>query len=108
MQFALYIRDKAKAKSLIESGADVNKRTPYGTSPLHRAVSAGFDDIVKLLIDHGADVNAKDNWNWTSLHGVAFGHIAMVKLLIAKGANVHAKDDKSLTIIRMIRGGLVI
>lgn len=92
LHFALYVKDKAKAKSLIEGGADVNKRTPYGTSPLHRAVKANFVDIARLLIDHGADVNAKDNWDWTPLHSAADGDMDMVELLITEGANLHTKD----------------
>jgi len=59
LHFALYIKDQAKAKSLIESGADVNKRTPNGTTPLSRAADIGFKDIAELLIAKGANVNAK-------------------------------------------------
>lgn len=97
LHFALYMKDQAKARSLIEGGADVNKRTPYGTTALHRAAGAGFTDIAKLLIDRGADVNAKDNWDWTPLHGSVYGHKDMVELLIAKGANVNARDGAGRT-----------
>ena len=98
LHLALYMKDETKAKSLIEGGADVNKRTPYGTTPLHGAVGAGFKDIVELLIDKGADVNAKDNWDWTPLHSAAEeGHEDMVGLLIAKGANVKARDGGGRT-----------
>ena len=93
LHFALHMADPAKARSLIEGGADVNKRTPYGTTPLHRAVGAGFTDIVELLIAKGANVNVKDNWDWTPLHGAARkGHKGIVELLIGKGADVSARD----------------
>jgi cytohesin len=98
LHLAIYLKDVAKARSLIESGADVNRRTPYGTTPLDRAVGAGFKDIVELLIAKGANVNVKDNWNWTPLHSAAEeGHKDIVKLLIAKGANVKARDGASRT-----------
>ncbi|HCO95235.1 MAG TPA: hypothetical protein DIU00_15005 [Phycisphaerales bacterium] len=97
LNFALYIKDEAQARSLIEGGADVNKQTPYGTTPLHRAVGAGLKKIVELLIDKGADVNAKDNWSWTPLHSAAYGRKEMVELMIAKGADVNAKDGAGRT-----------
>ncbi|MEJ2700924.1 MAG: ankyrin repeat domain-containing protein [Sedimentisphaerales bacterium] len=88
---AVHMKDLAKARNLIEAGADVNKRTLYGTSPLHRAAAAGFKDIAVLLIEKGADVNAKDNRGRTPLHDAAEkGHKEIVELLVAKGADVHA------------------
>ncbi|MCK4823582.1 ankyrin repeat domain-containing protein, partial [bacterium] len=97
LHFALYMKDEAKSRSLIEGGADVNKRTPYGTTPLDRAIGGGFIDIVKLLIDRGADVNAKDNWDWTPLHSAVYGHKEVVELLIAKGVDVNARDGGGRT-----------
>ncbi len=98
LHFALYMKDETKARSLIEGDADVNRRTPYGTTPLNRAVVVGFKDIVELLIAKGANVNAKDNWDWTPLHGVAAeGHRELVELLIAKGANVNVRDGERRT-----------
>jgi len=71
LHFALYMKDEAKAKSLIEAGADVNKRTPYGTTPIHRAVSA-----------KGADVTARDGDSRTPLwYAQDEGHTEIVELL---------------------------
>ena len=92
LHFAIYMKEEGKARSLIEGGADVNKRTPYGTTPLDRAVSGGFKDIVELLIAKGADVNSRDNWDWTPLHSAVYGNKEMVELLITRGANVNARD----------------
>ena len=103
LHLALYMKNEAKARSLIEGGADVNKRTPYGTTPLDRAVNANLRDIVRLLLDGGADVNAKDNWDWTPLHSSIYSSKdmaelkAMVELLMAHGANVNAKDGAGRT-----------
>ncbi len=98
LHFALHMKDEAKARSLIEGGADVNNRTPKGTTPLNRAIGKGLKDIVELLIARGADVNAGHYWGWTPLHGAAEeGHKDIVKLLIAKGANVKARDGASRT-----------
>jgi ankyrin repeat protein len=97
LQMAIYLKDEVKAKSLIEGGADVNKRTPYGTTPLDRAINAGLTDIVKLLLDTGAYVNSKDNWDWTPLHSAVYKNKDMVELLLAKGANVNAQDGDNRT-----------
>jgi ankyrin repeat protein len=97
LQMAIYLKDEVKAKSLIEGGADVNKRTPYGTTPLNRAINAGLTDIVRLLLDTGAYVNSKDNWDWTPLHSAVYKNKDMVELLLAKGANVNAKDGDNRT-----------
>jgi ankyrin repeat protein len=97
LHFALYMKDETKARSLIEGGADVNRRTSFGTTPLSRAADVGFKDIVKLLIAKGADVNTKNNWNWTPLHNAAYGHKDMVELLITEGANVNARDGGGRT-----------
>jgi len=96
LHFAIYMKDEIKARSLIEGGADVNRRTSFGTTPLSRAAD-GFKDIVELLIAKGADVNAKDNWNWTPLHSAVYGHKDIVELLITEGANVNARDGASRT-----------
>ncbi len=97
LHFALYMKDEDRARSLIEGGADVSRRTPLGTTLLERAVDVGLKDIVELLIAKGADVNAKDDWNWTPLHSAVYGHKDIVKLLIAKGANVNARNGASRT-----------
>ena len=98
LHLAVHKGDLAKAKDLIEQGADANKQTRRGATPLHRAAAAGLKDIAALLIEKGADVNAEMNWPWTPLHSAAEnGHKDIVELLIAKGADVNAKDGGGMT-----------
>jgi ankyrin repeat protein len=100
LHFALYMKDEARARSLIEGGADVHKRTPYGTPILRRAVNAGFKDIVELLIAKGVDVNAEIPWawHWTVLHSAAEnGHKEIAELLINAGAKVNERDGDDRT-----------
>ena len=93
LHVALMREDRAKAKDLIENGADVRKRSPWGMTALHLAVGANFTDVAELLIAKGADVNAKWNWAWTPLHTAAgAGYKDVVELLVAKGADVNIKD----------------
>ena len=98
LHFALYMKDEAKVRSLIEGGADVNRRKPNGSTYLNSAIGKGLKDIAELLIARGADVNAGSSWGWTPLHGAAEkGYKDIVELLIAKRANVNARDGDDRT-----------
>ncbi|MBC8467887.1 MAG: ankyrin repeat domain-containing protein [Planctomycetes bacterium] len=98
LYLAVSMRDLDKVRRLIRDGADVNKRTQYGTTAIYIAAYAGFRDITELLIDKGADVNAEDSWDWTPLHSAAGkGHRELAELLIIKGANVNARDGAGRT-----------
>jgi hypothetical protein len=75
----------------LRRGDSVDARDESGSTPLHYAVLADRDDIVKFLLDHNADVNAADHNGVTPLHCAAFrGNYKMVKELLARGANLHA------------------
>lgn len=45
------------AEYLISRGADVNKVTFAGNTPLHTASGREMDQMAKLLMTHGANVN---------------------------------------------------
>jgi len=45
---------------LIDSGADVNRRTTLGTTPLHLAAEKNQLDVVKFLLDAGADPHLRE------------------------------------------------
>ena len=45
----------------LNAGVDVNEESSKGLTPLHYAASAGYNDIVELLIERGANVNATDS-----------------------------------------------
>jgi ankyrin repeat protein len=71
LHYACQIWKTDRIKMLIDAGADVNKATDEGLTPLHFVV--GFDryipsskiedatECVRLLIEAGANVNAKDD-----------------------------------------------
>ena len=47
-------------QSLLEVGADVNKRDEDHQTPLYHASVGGKVEVAKLPIEHGADVNSPD------------------------------------------------
>jgi ankyrin repeat protein len=80
--------DVAQVKALLDKGASVNSKSPYGQTPLFFACDRGYTDIVKLLVDRGADVNVED----TFYHASALSWAArkeryeIIKILLDHGA----------------------
>lgn len=97
---ALYIatrkEDLASIRKLLKSGADVNRRSGNGWTPLKSAAQQGNVDIVKALLNAGADPNIADNTNYTPLMNAVSGeHVDIVKLLLKFKAdpNVQSGDN---------------
>jgi ankyrin repeat protein len=55
------------ARLLLKSGASLASRNKYGQTPLHKASSTGYIDVVTQLLKHGADMEAKDSSGGTPL-----------------------------------------
>ena len=54
------------AKILLDNGADIEFRDPYGNTPLLQACSkfmTNGEDMINLLISYGADINAKNYYD---------------------------------------------
>lgn len=95
---AVYADDFAKAKALVESGADVNATNRYGVPPLSLACQNGNGEIVELLLTAGADPNTKLRGGETALMTAArTGNPRPVKALLKKGAEVNAKERRGQT-----------
>jgi tankyrase len=51
-----------------------------------------------MLLDHGADPNARQQQDYTPLHGAASrGDVEMAKLLLAHGADRNARASDGMT-----------
>ncbi len=69
---------------------DVNAKSKYETTPLHRAASEGHTEVVKILLKAGAKVNAKNNRGRTPLD---YARQKQIKQLLRKHG---AKTGKEL------------
>jgi Ankyrin repeats (3 copies) len=80
--------DLPAVKALLDKGADVNAKSPYGSTPLFFACDRGHTEIIKLLLDRGADVNVEDTfYHATALTwAIEKKRIEIVKILLDHGA----------------------
>jgi ankyrin repeat protein len=102
---AAQANDVAAMRFLAAHGADPKLATVKGVTPLMVAAGIGFEyqltnivpdsrfETVKYLVEEaGNDVNAKDEKDYTTLHGTAYvGDNEVIKYLVGKGANVKAR-----------------
>ena len=85
-------------RELVEMNADVNRKTPFGSYPIHICCYGGDIEAVKLLIKGRANVNALNKDNKTPLRiATENGHKEIAELLKASGAVMNAKDVVTLT-----------
>jgi ankyrin repeat protein len=78
-------------RMLLEKGADINAHS-QGVSALYMASSAGYSQVVSLLLDKGANVDLRTDGHVTAIQiAIAKGHIETAMLLFEKGANINTQ-----------------
>jgi ankyrin repeat protein len=88
---------------LLEAGEDPDRYNPKAvhghSTPLHQAVAAGKDAVVRLLVEHGARLDIRDTiWNGTPLGWADYcGQPEIAAYLRAHGGrpSVHHEDTKN-------------
>lgn len=86
------------AAALLDSGSDVNVRSPKGESPLHITARQGHIEVLALLLARGADVNGHDKKLRTALHIASkYGHKEVILRLLDAGADINAEDQEGWT-----------
>jgi ankyrin repeat protein len=112
--------DVAAMRILVAAGADPRIATEEGVTPLMVAAGLGWGAnatrnvpdawlaTVKYCVELGLDVNAKDNYNYTALHGAAYrGDNEVVKFLVERGAKLDVRSKKGQTVSDMANGPMV-
>ena len=87
---AVFFRQPAAARLLIEAGADVNAKATnaFQVGPVHAAVAREDIATLELLLHRGADPNASQQKQFRPLHGAAStGNTPLVALLLMFGAD---------------------
>jgi len=89
------------ARSAIESGADLNVRSPDGKTPLMYALWNNQNSVVEMLMQNGnVDVNCEDNEGATALHhavDVDNGEGARMLLADTRLQDINHKNKRGLT-----------
>lgn len=88
--------DREKIAKLLEAGANPNKATKDGKSPLHYAARLGHGDICDLILDAGAQLNPRDKELKTPLFdALASPNPAkMVQFLLDAGLSADIEDSR--------------
>lgn len=97
---AIFFRRPEVARLLIEAGADVNAAADNAqrVAPVHAAAAVCDHATMPLLIERGADLGAKQQMDYTALHGAASrGDMTMVRLLLVAGADASAAGADGAT-----------
>lgn len=85
--------------TLYECGVPIDCEDQHGYTALMRA-TAGYHDIVRLLLDEGAEVNRRNmNGETALLLAIQYGHEDIVKMLLDSKADVYAMNSWGHTAI---------
>jgi ankyrin repeat protein len=79
---------------LLNYGADINRISDQGYTPLHTATYTKDNHLLKILLDHGADVNIQNNNGNTALHLEFYDRprYDIISLFINNGADIFIKN----------------
>jgi ankyrin repeat protein len=80
---------------LLQIGADVNMRDPFGNTALHYALQHHPADCARMLIEHRADVNVRNNDGEQPIHFAAiYDNAQGASLVLDRGSDVNALTAK--------------
>jgi ankyrin repeat protein len=95
---SLQTGDLAKARRLLEAGANPDERGPRGRSNLMYATSRDNAEVVRWLLEMGADYSAMDEAGYTVLMEAARqGATGCVRLLLDAGADPNENQHLQVT-----------
>jgi hypothetical protein len=90
--------DLAAVKALIEKGAPLEAKSPYGQTPLYLAAMSGHEAVVQFLLDKGAKTDVTDSFYKASMLDFVLErkHYAVAKIIVAKGNDKPDDDLKAV------------
>ncbi|OBT75241.1 hypothetical protein VF21_05670 [Pseudogymnoascus sp. 05NY08] len=87
----------AIVRLLLENGAKIDTRGPYGHTALWWAINGRYEAIVRLLIDHVADVNEKYDSGECFRCSCKRGKYSDCRLMLHNGAKIDSTGPSSYT-----------
>ena len=93
--------DFDKAKILLDSGVNINKRNHIGIAPLYQAARKSLN-AVKFVYENGAQYDESFIYNIPLHAAVMSGNIDVVKYFIdVKNVNYNIKDDRGYNVLHI-------
>ncbi len=89
-------------EALAAAGADVNRPTPEGVTPLMIALDNEHNDVAKLLLDRGANPNLWDWWGRTALYIAIDRRAAALTPTRGRGGRREAPSAPSMEIVNAL------
>ena len=119
LMHAIHTRAQSASRELIEYGADLEKRSHSGSTPLILAAGYGNTVIVRALLAHGADPYAEAGNGVTALWAAAGGGALVdftdgpplgtcfpetIEVLLAEAPNLRLPENASTEVIEWLGG----
>ncbi len=102
---ALMYGNGATVKILLDAGADIEIKNPYGFTALMIACQKCDIQMVQALLAAGADKEAKEPNGWTAFMLAAeLNYLDILKILKEAGADSEAKDPNGFTMLMRAAG----
>ena len=82
LHYAAFSGNRDIAQLLLDHGADINARSPNGSSVLMMAVYEGHEALARLLVGRGADRKARNEWGDGALEwAMKFKHLGIARVV---------------------------
>ena len=92
-----------RAISMVDAGADVNRRSVDGTTALHWAAYYGETALASRLLRAEADPDVRNDYGSTPLgEAAAKGDMDMIELLLDAGADVESENQEGQTALMAV------
>ena len=91
--------DLTKVTKLLSRKEQIDVKALNEKRTLHKAVSSGFTEIVKILLNIGVNINGLDFYGEMPLHLAVHykADLLIVQILLENGANIEARDSEDKT-----------
>ena len=89
--WAIYRADLNATTLLLSNGADINKKSATGYSPIHTAIAINNPAVIRLILSRDCDM-ARDPQGWLPLHNYAFHgpSLEIFEMILARTMDVNS------------------